>query len=148
MASLLERLQAELKTLLKAGDKDRLGVVRLVIADVKREQLNLSRDQLTPAEEQAVLQRAAKARRDAIEQAEKANRQDIVTKEKYELSVILDWLPRQMSDEEITAKAREMIAAMGLTKKDMGRFMKEWQGKYKDVSDGRTVQRIAQGLLP
>jgi uncharacterized protein YqeY len=148
MAKYLERLQSEMKEAMKAGEKERLGVIRMLIADIKKEPLVLGHENLTELEEENVIKRALKARRDSIDQAEKANRQDIVQQEKSEIRYVEVYLPKQMDEAEITQKAREMCAALGITqKKDMGRFMKEWQGKYRDVSDGKLVQRIVSGLL-
>ena len=148
MARYLERLQSDMKEAMKSGEKERLGVIRMLIADIKKEPLNLGHEILTEAEEENVIKRALKARRDTIDQAGKANRQDIVDKEKSEIRFVEVYLPKQMDEAEITAKAKEICAALGITqKKDLGRFMKEWQGKYKDVSDGKLVQRVVSGLL-
>jgi uncharacterized protein YqeY len=148
MPAMLERLQQEMKTALKAGDKERLGVLRLLINDLKVEQGKRNRDDLTPDEETAVLMRAAKARKESIEQAEKFGRADIAAKEKYELALIETYLPVQMSEAEVEARALELIADLGLAgKKDAGRFMKEWMSRHKGAADGKTVQMVVGRLL-
>src|SRR5688572_27469233 len=110
MPQMLERLQQEMKAALKSGDKERLGVLRLLINDLKVEQGKQNRDDLTPQEETAVLMRAAKARKESIEQAEKFGRADIATKEKYELALIETYLPTQLSEADVEAKALALIA--------------------------------------
>ncbi len=148
MPVLLERLQQEMKTALKSGDKERLGVLRLLINDLKVEQGKQNRDDLEPNEETAVLMRAAKARKESIEQAEKFGRADIAEKEKYELALIETYLPAQMSESDVEAKALELIAELSLFgKKDVGRFMKEWMSRYKGAADGKTVQAVLGRLL-
>ena len=141
------RLTADMKAALKAGEKDRLQVLRLLINGLKEKQLELGRDQLEEAEELAVLSKAVKARRDAVEQAEELGRQDVADKESAEIAVIESYLPAMMSPDELLEKVKELAAEIGYSgPADRGKFMKEWMSRYRGLADGRAVQMALQYL--
>jgi uncharacterized protein YqeY len=147
MTQYQQRLTADMKTALKAGDKDRLQVLRLMINAIKEAQLRAGKDQLDDAEEIAVLQAAVKARRDAVAQAEQLGRQDVAQKESAEITIIESYLPAMMSPDELAAKIRELAKEIGYAGgKDTGRFMKEWMARYKGRAEGRDVQAALQRL--
>jgi len=94
------------------------------------------------------LQKEAKKRREAIEQYEKAGRNDLADEERKELSVIEKYLPEQMSEEEIKGLAKEIIEQLGAsTVKDLGKIMKKIMPKVKGRADGKLVNRIVRELL-
>lgn len=147
MANYLEKLTADMKTAMKGGDKPRLEVVRMLISELKKKAIDAKVDNLPDDEEAAVLQKAIKTRSDSVAQAKAAGRADVVAKEQFEIDVITAYLPKQMSADEVTAKVKEVAAAIGYQGgKDMGRFMKEWMAKYKGLADGKLVQDALKTL--
>ena len=147
MSALLNKLQTEMKNALKSKDKDRLSVVRMLISEIKKEQIDKKRE-LSDSEVLAVIQRYAKQRRDAIEQYKKANRQDLVEKEQKELNIVLEFLPKQLTEEEIIKIVNETIEEVGATSiKDMGKVMKSVMEKVKGRADGSLVSKIVKEKL-
>ncbi len=147
MSNLLNKLQTEMKNALKSKDTDRLSVVRMLISEIKKEQIDKKRE-LSDSEMLAVIQRYAKQRRDAIEQYKKANRQDLVEKEQKELNIVLEFLPKQLTEEEIIKIVDETIGEVGATSiKDMGKVMKSVMEKVKGRADGSLVSKIVKEKL-
>lgn len=131
--SLKARLTDDMKTAMKAGDKDRLKVVRLLLADVKRVEVD-TRTELDDTAVLAVIEKALKQRRDSIEQFTKGKRQDLADIEQAELDVIQGYLPEQLSDAELDALIDEVIAATGAESvRDMGKVM----GAIKSQAAGK-----------
>lgn len=131
--SLKEQLTEDMKSALKAGDKDRLKVVRLVLADIKRVEVD-SRRELDDAAVLSVIEKAVKQRRDSIEQFEKGGREDLASIERAELDVIQSYLPEQLSDEELDKLIDVAIEATGAESiRDMGKVM----GAIKAEAAGR-----------
>ena len=121
--SLKAQLTDDMKSAMKAGDKDRLKVVRLLLADIKRVEVD-SRSELDDAGVLAVIEKAVKQRRDSIEQFAKGGRDDLAASEQAELDVIETYLPEQLSDTELDALIDDVIAATGAESiRDMGKVM-------------------------
>lgn len=141
MGSYKQTLTDDMKAAMKAGDKARLQVIRSVIAAIKGRQDELSKDELGDDEELAILQKAVKTRRDAIEQAKAAGRQDIVDAESAEVEVIQGYLPEMLTGDALLEKVRAVAAEVGYAgPADKGKFMKAWMSQYKGMADGRDVQ--------
>ena len=131
--SLKDTLTNDMKSALKAGDKDRLKVVRLLLADIKRAEVD-GRKALDDAACLAVIEKAVKQRRDSIEQFTRGDRADLAAIERAELDVIEGYLPEQLGDEEIDALIDAKIAATGAEGiRDMGKVM----GAIKAEAAGR-----------
>jgi len=131
--SLKDTITSDMKTALKAGDKDRLKVVRLILADIKRVEID-SRKELDDAGVLSVIDKAVKQRRDSIEQFTKGNRSDLAAIEEAELDVIQTYLPEQLSEAELDALINEAISATGAESiRDMGKVM----GTVKSQAAGR-----------
>lgn len=131
--SLKDTLQQDMKTTMRAGDKRRLGVIRLINAAVKQREVD-ERIELDDAQVTAVLDKMAKQRRESIEQYEKAGRDDLAEQENFELEVLKSYLPEQLADSEIDSMIDAAIAATGAASlKDMGKVM----GQLKDKLAGR-----------
>ena len=149
MGALQSRIADDMKAALKGGDKDRLQVLRMLINALKGEQLARSVDDLSEAEEIAVLQKAVKARRDAVEEARRLGRQDVAAKESAEIAVAQAYLPSMLTGEELARKVRELAQEIGFAgPKDSGRFMKEWMARYAGRAEGRDVQAALKALAP
>jgi len=145
--SLLDRLTEDMKAAMKAGDKVRLGTIRLLRSQLKDAQIS-KRAELTPEEELAVLTNAAKKRREAIEAYKQSDRTDLLEQEEAELRIIQEYLPQQLSEEEIEAEVDRVIEEVGATSmRDLGRVMKQTMSRLKGRADGRTVQQIVRRRL-
>jgi uncharacterized protein YqeY len=147
MAKYLETLTADMKTAMKAGDKPRLEVIRMLISDLKKKAIDTKVDTLPDDDEAAILQKAIKTRADTVAQAKAAGRAEVAAKEQAEIDLITSYLPKQMDAAAVAAKVKEVAAAIGYQGgKDTGRFMKEWMAKYKGLADGKLVQDALKAL--
>lgn len=147
MGTYQDRVSADMKAAMKAGDKPRLEVLRMLISEFKRKAIDAQVDALKEDEEVAVLHKAVKTRQDSVAQATAAGRGEIAAREQAEIEVIQSYLPRQLGAAEVTEKVRALAAEIGYAGgKDTGRFMKEWMARYKGVADGRLVQEALKAL--
>jgi uncharacterized protein YqeY len=120
---LTQRITDDMKTALKGGEKDRLGVVRLILAAIKQREID-ERIVLDDAQVLGVIEKMIKQRRDSITQFRAAAREDLASKEEYELGVIRAYMPAQLGDAEIDAIIAKAIADSGATSaKDMGKVI-------------------------
>lgn len=141
--SLKSRLTDDMKTAMKAGEKDRLAVIRLLQAAVKQREVD-ERIELDDAQVLAVLEKALKQRRDSVTQYEAAAREDLAAQERYEISVIQAYLPQQMDAAELEAEVAAAIAASGAAgPQDMGKVM----GVLKPRIAGRADMGQASALV-
>jgi uncharacterized protein YqeY len=132
--ALKERITEDMKTAMRAGDKERLGTVRLLLAAIKQRELD-ERITLDDGQVLAVVEKMIKQRREAISQFESGGRSDLVAKETAEIGVLQAYLPTQLTAAEIDALITEAIAATGAASiKDMGKVM----GFVKPKAQGRT----------
>lgn len=148
--SLRDKLTEDLKKAMKARDQVRLDTVRGLITELKNLEITKRGEgkELTDADELAVLARARKQRNESIAAFEDAGRAELADNERAQLKVILEYLPEQLSVEEVTAAAKEIIAAVGATsKRDMGKVMGQLMPKVKGRFPGKDVKPIVEGLL-
>jgi len=144
---LKERITDDMKAAMRAGEKDRLATIRLVLAAVKQIEVD-ERITLDEARMLAVLDKMVKQRKESIAQFESGGRADLVAKEAAELAVIQAYLPAQLSDAELDALIAEAIASTGATTiKDMGKVMGVVKSKAAGRADmGAVGARIKQKL--
>ncbi len=145
--SVLDTLNNDLKQAMKAGEKARLEVIRGLKSDIKYKEIELKHP---PTEEDvvAVLSSAAKKRRDSIEQFRAGGREDLASKEAAELEIISHYLPKQLSDEELSEIVSAAILASGATApNDLGKVMKEVMPKVKGRADGNKLREIITAKL-
>ncbi|MGK0517612.1 MAG: hypothetical protein ACJAUC_000296 [Planctomycetota bacterium] len=146
MGAYLTKLTDDMKAAMRAGEKEKLTVVRMLISDIKK-QIDVDGADLSDESEAAILHRSVKMRSDTIQQAKDAGRDEIVAKEQVEIEWVKAYLPQQMTAEEVDAKVKEVAAAIDFQGgKDTGRFMKEWMSKYKGLADGKLVQAALRSL--
>ena len=145
--TLKERLTEDMKSAMRAGEKDRLGVVRLILAGIKQREVD-ERIVLDDTQVLSVLEKMAKQRKESITQFESGGRADLVAKENAELTLIQSYLPAQMSDAELDALIAEAMASTGATTvKDMGKVMGIVKTKAAGRADmGAVGARIKQKL--
>jgi uncharacterized protein YqeY len=148
MGNLTEKIRADLTAAMKAQEKERLSVVRMLQSAVKNEQINLGHE-LSDEEAMSVIRKAVKQRQDSIEQYSNAGRTELADKERSEMEILKAYLPAELSEEELEGGLREIIAATGAaSKKDLGKVMKEATARYKGRTDGKKIQEIVARLLP
>jgi len=141
MATYLKQLTTDMKAAMKSGEKERLQVLRMVIAGIKQEQHQKAGDDLSDEQELQVLLRAVKTRKDSVDQAREYGREDIADKESREITYIEHYLPKQIPPEELAQKVAEVAAEVGYSgPKDTGKFMQAWMGRYRGQADGKAVQ--------
>ena len=117
---LKQRLQDDMKTAMKSGDKRRLGIIRLINAAIKQREVD-ERIELDDTQVLAALDKMLKQRRDSITQYTDAGREDLAEQERYEVGVCQEYMPEAMSEEAIAAIVKEAVAATGAASmKDMG----------------------------
>ena len=145
--ALKDRITEDMKTAMRAGDKDRLGTIRLALAAIKQREVD-ERITLDDAQVLAVLDKMIKQRREAITQFHSGGRADLVAKETAEIAVLQGYLPSQMSEAEIDQLISESIAATGAASiKDMGKVMALVKPKAQGRADlGAVSTRIKQKL--
>jgi len=145
--ALKERITEDMKTAMRAGDKERLATVRLLLAAIKQREVD-ERITLDDGQVLAVIDKMIKQRREAISQFEAGGRADLVAKETAETAVLQAYLPAQLTVAEIDALITEAIAATGAASiKDMGKVMGFVKGKAQGRADmGALSARIKQKL--
>ncbi|MBP1148503.1 MULTISPECIES: GatB/YqeY domain-containing protein [Methylocaldum] len=147
MSVLKERLQADMKAAMKAGEKDRLGVIRLIMAAIKQREVD-ERIQLDDAQVLAVLDKMVKQRRESITQFQSAGRDDLVAAEQAELGVIQEYLPQALSEEEVESLIKEALAESGASGVgDMGKVMAVLKPKMQGRADMSMVSLRVKSLL-
>lgn len=144
----LPRIQADAAAALKAGEKDRVRVLRTLAADLKKAAIDTGVASVTGDAAYAVMRRAVKARTDAAEQYAKAGRADAAAAENAEIAIIESYLPRGASDDEVRAVVQAVVAEKSLSGPSaMGAVMKEAMARLHGTADGKTVSRIASEVL-
>lgn len=149
--SLKDRISEEIKLAMKAKDKVRLETVRSIKKVILEKESTLraqGQETLTESQELEVLTQLAKQRRDSVEQYRKAGREDLAEQESQELAILEEYLPKQLSDQEVAAIIDEVIAAVGATSaKDMGKVMGAVMQQLKGRADGQKIQAIVKEKL-
>jgi uncharacterized protein YqeY len=149
MASpLLDRLMGDIKTAMKAGDKDNLTALRMLHAQVKDATTNQGKEP-TDADVAAVLAKAIKQRQDALAQFQQAGRTDLAAREQAELDLFKRYQPEQLGEAQILDLIRKAVAETGATsRKEMGKVMAALQPHVKGRADGKLVSQLVQSQLP
>ena len=143
MSALLARLQADLTTARKAQDKAKTLLLGTIVADIKNRKIELRRD---PADDEVidVLRKGIKRRRESIEAYDKGNRKDLSDKERAEVAALEQYLPAQVSGDEIRAAVRAAIAGGAA---NIGAVMGKVLPQFKGRADGATINAIAREEL-
>jgi uncharacterized protein YqeY len=143
-----KRIEEDLKTAMKSGEKRRVSTLRLLLSALKNEKINSQRE-LTGEEAEAIIRRAVKQRKESIEVYERTGRADLAAGEKEELAILENYLPQAMSEAELEAVMRGIAEEKGFTSaRDVGLLMKELMARHRGRADGKRAQEIARRLLP
>ena len=142
-SALKDQIQDAMKTAMKGGDKERLAVVRLMLSAMKQVEVD-ERIELNDARVLGILDKMVKQRRESISQYEKGGRDDLASKEQAEIDIISDFLPQQLSGEEIETIINQAISQTGAeSMKDMGKVM----GIVKPQITGRADMGAVSGKI-
>lgn len=142
-----DQLQADLKEAMRSGDEVRKRTLRMILAAIKLAEVEKRRP-LEPRELLEVLQKEAKVRREELENAKKADRQDLINAAEAELALIQSYLPQAMDEAEIRQLAEAVIQEVGAQgPQDMGRVMKEMMSRVAGRAEGRQVSEVVRRLL-
>ena len=145
--SMEERLKADMVAAMKAKDKERLTVLRMLIAKLKDAAIN-KRDVLSADEELRLIATYAKQREEGVAEAEKAGREDLAERERFELDLVREYLPQPLTDDELDALVDEVIAETGASSmKEMGGVMKAVLARAAGRADGGKVSAIVKSKL-
>lgn len=143
----VERIAEDFKNALKASDKQKLSVLRMVKAAAKNREIEKGAP-LAEEEMQEILRTFIKRGKESIEQFSKAGREDLVKKETDELAVLKPYLPQQLSNDEVEALVKGVIHETGAKgAKEMGRVMKAVMEKAKGRVDGKTINELIKKML-
>lgn len=145
--SLSERLNDDMKTAMRNQDKFRLSVIRMVRSSIKNVEIDQRRS-LTDTEVLEILGRELKQRKDSLQEFEKAGRIDLAESVKAEIDIIAEYMPQQLSEDEIADIVKQTIQEVGASSKaDMGKVMAALMPKVKGRADGKLVNQTVQKLL-
>ena len=142
-SGLKNQINEDMKNAMRAKDKERLGVIRLILAAIKQREVD-ERITLDDTQVVVVLEKMLKQRRDSIEQFEKAGRDDLANVEKFEVGIIQGYMPAEMDEAELDSLIREIVTATGASSmKDMGKVMAELKPKVQGRADmGKVSQKV------
>jgi len=145
--SLKQQITDDMKTAMRARDAARLGAIRLLLAAMKQREVD-ERIELADADVVAIIEKMNKQRRDSISQYEAAGRQDLADVEKFEMSVLANYMPQQLSEAEIASAVAEAIAATGAAgPQDMGKVMGMIKPKLAGRADMGKVSALIKAQL-
>ncbi len=147
MSSPTETLQNDLKAALKAGEKEKVATLRLLLSAIKNEQIRTGGE----LDEQAFLKlvrKSIKQRNDSAEQYRSGDREELAAKEEREAEILGAYMPPEIGEDEIRTALREFIAAEGLSGPSaIGPIMKEMLARFAGQADGGTINRLAREIL-
>jgi len=145
--SLKARITEDMKAAMKAKETARLSAIRLLLAAIKQREVD-ERKEMADVDVLAVIEKMLKQRRDSIAQYEAAARQDLADTEKFEVGVLSAYMPQQLSDEEIAAEVRAVIASVGASgPADMGKVMGPVKTRLAGRADMAKVSAQVKALL-
>lgn len=148
MSELKQALTAEMKACMKAKDKNRLGVVRALLAAIKQVEIDNQTTLEDDAEVLAILDKAMKQRKDSHQQYVDADRPDLAEQEAYEMSVIQDFMPQALTEAEINDLISEAMASTGASSmQDMGKVMGLLKPKMQGRADMGEVSKLIKAKL-
>lgn len=146
--SLKAKILDDIKNAMKNKEAERLSAIRMLQAAVKYREIELRPNEISEADVMGVVKKLAKQRKDSITEFEKAGRQDLVDKEKFELSVLEEYLPAQMSAEQVAQVVADVIKEQNATsQKQMGGVIKEVMARTGGNADGKMISDLVRSKL-
>jgi len=146
--NLKERINQDLKEAMKSGDKLKLETIRSIRALILEFEKSGVGRELNPDDEVKMLSTAVKKRKDSIEQFRNADREELALKEERELSILLEYLPKQLGEEEIYSEIKRIAAGIGAkSREDFPKLMPLVMKELKGKADGKIVKSIVENYL-
>ncbi|MFO7447443.1 MAG: GatB/YqeY domain-containing protein [Ignavibacteriaceae bacterium] len=146
--NLKERINQDMKEAMKSGNKLRLETIRSIRALILEFEKSGTGKELTPDEEIKMVSTAVKKRKDSIEQFRNAGREELALKEEEEMNILLDYLPKQLSEDEINTEVRRIADESGFKgKEDFPRLMPMVMKELKGKADGKQVRAAVENYL-
>ena len=145
---LKQKITEAMKDAMRSKAKDRLNAIRLITAAIKQKEVDEKIESLDDNTVLAILDKMLKQRKESIKQFEAAKRDDLIQKEVFEIDVIQDFLPQQLSADEISTQVKSTIAKLGAASiKDMGKVMRELKPMLQGKADMSEVSNLVKTLL-
>ena len=146
--NLKDKINSDLKDAMKSGDKLRLTTIRSIRALILEFEKSGANRELTAEEEIGLISSAAKKRKDSIEQYKNADRNDLVETEEKELAILAEYLPKQLTDEELELEIRKIATQIGATaKSDFPKLMPQAAKNLKGKADGKKIKEFVEKVL-
>lgn len=141
------RLEADMKSAMKTGDKEKLSVIRMILSEIKNQEIKTG-GPLQENDVVSLLSKTAKRHKESISQFQLGGREDLVRKESKELGFVLEYLPSPFSTEELREIVNKAIAETGASSlKEAGAVMKKVMAEVAGRADGKLVQKLVQESL-
>jgi uncharacterized protein YqeY len=142
-----QRIEADVKTALKAGDKEKLSTLRMLLTEIKNEKIRRM-GEVDEAGFVSLVRKAIKQREESAAQYKTGGRAELAAKEEAEAKMLAEYLPAQVDEGQIRAAIQEVVSAKGLSgPAAIGPVMKEMLARFGSSADGATINRIAREVL-
>jgi uncharacterized protein len=142
-----QRIEADVKAAMKAGEKEKLSTLRLLLTEIKNERIRRG-SEVDEAGFVSLVRKAIKQREDSVSQYRAGNREELAAKEEAEIKVLQTYLPAQVDEGQIRAAIEELVSSRGLSgPAGIGPVMKEMLARFGSSADGATINRIAREVL-
>lgn len=143
---ILEKINSDFKDAMRAKDEIKVGALRILKSEIKNAEID-KRSELTEEEILKVIAKKVKQHKDSIESFQAGGRADLVEHEQKQMAVLAEYLPKQMSEDEVRAIVKAVISETGAKQSDFGKVMKEVLARAKGQTDGSVVSKIAKEEL-
>ena len=143
-----QRIEADVKTAMKSGEKEKLSTLRMLLTEIKNERIRRKGEEVDEAGFVALVRKAIKQREDSVSQYRQGGREELAAKEEAEMKMLEAYLPAQVDEGQIRAAIEELVASRGLSgPAAIGPIMKEMLARFGSSADGATINRIAKETL-
>lgn len=148
MTQLEERIQKDLVSAMKNRQENALAALRSIKTAIQNEKTNGTYHELTDADIVGLIQKLVKQRKESMDIYSQAGRDELADKEQQEMFVLMEYVPKQLTEEEVEVKVKEIIAETGASSmKDMGKVMGLATQRMKGLAEGKTISQIVKNLL-
>lgn len=147
MSTPQQRIEREVKESLKAGDKERLATLRMLLNSIKNERIRIG-EEVDEATFLKLVRKGIKQRQESSEQYRQGDREELAAKEDREAEILAVYLPPAIDEEELATAIRDFVTTAGLSgPQAMGAVMKEMMARFSGRTDGGTINRLARQIL-
>lgn len=143
-----QRIEADVKTAMKSGEKEKLSTLRMLLTEIKNERIRRKGEEVDEAGFVSLVRKAIKQREDSVSQYKQGGREELAAKEEAEIKILEAYLPAQVDETQIRAAVEELVASRGLSgPAAIGPIMKEMLARFGSSADGATINRVARETL-